>query len=58
MSLEVNLKKIFKERGLNASGVSSLTDVPRSNLERWLNGGNPDVGQLLIVAKFLGLTVD
>ena len=58
MSLEKNLKKILKERNLNASSVSSVTDVPRSNIERWLSGGNPDLNQLLIVAKFLGLSID
>jgi transcriptional regulator with XRE-family HTH domain len=58
MELEDNLKKIFNDRGLNANSVAQATEIPRSNIERWLTGANPDVKQLLTLAKFLGVTVD
>lgn len=58
MEFKDNLKKIFDERNLSASKISASTGIPRSNIEKWLGGSNPNLKQVQELATFLGMSLD
>jgi transcriptional regulator with XRE-family HTH domain len=58
MFLEKNLKKILAQKKMTMMELSRKTGVPKSNINSWLAGANPNLKQLNQVAQFLETTVD
>ncbi len=56
--LAETLRKILVERDISVTALAKMSSVSRSNLHQWLQGANPNISQLVQVAKALNVTVD
>jgi transcriptional regulator with XRE-family HTH domain len=53
-----NLKKEMVKRRLSLAALSRGTGIARSSLFSYLNGSEPQLGNLMILSKFLNLSID
>lgn len=58
MILAKNLRKLLRERNLTVKSLSQLVGVPKSNINGWLQGGNPNLCQLEKVCRYFGIGLD
>jgi len=40
------LRKILNDRDITVASLARKTGVPKTNINTWLNGGNPQLDQL------------
>lgn len=52
------LRRLLNERGLSISELARRTNVPKTNLNSWLQGSSPNVVQLDKVARFFGVSIE
>lgn len=52
------LKSLLEEVGINLTQLAKATKVPKANLHNWLQGGNPNMQQLIVVAKYFDVSLD
>ena len=54
----INLKKEMHKRHLSLAELSRGTGISRSSLFSYLNGSEPQLGNLIILSTFLKLSID
>lgn len=52
------LRKLLDDRGLSIAELSRKSNVPKSNINSWLQGASPSLEQLDKVARFLGVSIE
>lgn len=56
--LSNNLSVELKKRNLTVSALAKLANVPKTNIQNWITGSNPDLEQLGKVADALGVSIE
>lgn len=56
--LDKNLKALLEAKNLSVTELAKQTGVPKSNIQAWMTGSNPDIKQADLVAQFLGVTFE
>jgi transcriptional regulator with XRE-family HTH domain len=56
--LAKNLENLLHDKEISVSELSRRTEIPKTNILSWKNGGNPKIEQLLKLAQYFNVTVD
>lgn len=57
MGLYENVKTICKEKGIRVTQLEKACGMPQSSIRKW-NINKPNIGRVLRVAEYLGVTLD
>ena len=52
------LRKLLDDRGLTIAELARKANVPKSNINSWLQGASPSLDQVDKVARFLGVPIE
>lgn len=55
---EKKLKSLLESHNLSVNELSKRTGVPKTTIQQWLTGTNPNLNQLDIVASYFKITID
>jgi transcriptional regulator with XRE-family HTH domain len=56
--LDKKLKALLKSNNLSIAELAKRVNIPKTNIQQWLQGATPNVYQVEKVATYFGLTVD
>jgi transcriptional regulator with XRE-family HTH domain len=56
--LAETLRRLLDERGISIAELSRKTEVPKSNINTWLQGASPNIEQADKVARYFGVTME
>ncbi|MBH46588.1 MAG: hypothetical protein CME71_00295 [Halobacteriovorax sp.] len=52
------LRKLLDEQGISIAELARKTDVPKSNINTWLQGSTPNIEQVDKVARYFGVPLE
>lgn len=56
--LQKILRELLDSKNLSVTALSRETGVPKTNIQGWLDGASPNIGQLDQVARYLGVSLE
>lgn len=52
------LKSLLEEQNLSVTEFSKRINVPKSNIQQWLQGSSPNINQVDQVARYFKMTIE
>ena len=58
LKLATSLRKLIAQRDMSVAGISRKSNVPKTNIQGWLDGASPNIVQLAKVAQALNVSIE